>query len=254
MENDLFETIRQHYNGIDVKRLKKRANGAKNEAASRLGLIPPIPFIEWWRIMNTPEYKKEIAYIYTQISSCEKYVADDLQTIINERAERSAEMQDFFINFLVWLNKWCKEYHELVEGTEYDLQPMQAATDTAAALPDRQPMQAAKPTNPKILENPEIADLFERLTVAGYCSKDGALYRWDIEKGKALWAYMVDEASDAKHLRPSNDRIPWSLFAQAFTNVDKAFIDYAKATVSKYGDIDEYKPKGWQELQIIILS
>lgn len=240
MENDLFETIRQHYNGIDIKRLKKRANGAKNEAASRLGLIPPIPFIEWWRIKNAPEYKKEIAAIYRQISSCEKYVADDLQTIINCPLYDSAERNNLF-DFLVWLNKWCKEYHELVEGTEYDLQPM----------------QAAKPTTPKILENPEIADLFERLAAAGYCCKDGALYRWD--KEKALWAYMVDEASDAKRLRPSNDRIPWSLFAQAFTNVDNAFIDYAKVTVSKYtdkGDKLSYNdmPKGWQEMQKIILS
>lgn len=176
MGNDLFETIRQHYNGIDVKRLKKRANGAKNEAASRLGLIPPIPFIEWWRIKNTPEYKKEIAYIYTQISSCEKYVADDLQTIINERAERSAEMQDFFINFLVWLNKWCKEYHELVEGTEYDLQPMQAATDTAAALPDS-------------LKSDKAKRAFEIAKERGYISEGGNPYKWNLST--ALLAYFV---------------------------------------------------------------
>lgn len=180
MENDLFETIRQHYNGIDVKRLKKRANGAKNEAASRLGLIPPIPFIEWWRIKNTPEYKKEIAYIYTQISSCEKYVADDLQTIhkydLYEGAEREAERKDLF-DFLVWLNKWCKEYHELVEGTEYDLQPMQAATDTAAALPDS-------------LKTDKAKRAFEIAKERGYIIEVGNHYKWNLSS-KVLLAYFL---------------------------------------------------------------
>lgn len=35
MENELLETIRQRYNGIDLDRLKKRLNAAKYEAASR---------------------------------------------------------------------------------------------------------------------------------------------------------------------------------------------------------------------------
>lgn len=272
MGNDLFETIRQHYNGIDLDRLYKWCEVAYQKAAHdeginlRFGLFIELTKKQMEDDKLTPNmlankikynngYLQAVAMIYGEIAEKEEQIAADLETLSKCR-DKTPDLEKLE-RVLKRLHLRCNEYHEKAEFMpQYAVKrpTMQAATDTAAALPDRQPMQAAKPTNPKILKKPEIADLFERLAAAGYCCKDGALYRWDIEKGKALWAYMVDEASDAKHLRPSNDRIPWSLFAQAFTNVDKAFIDYAKATVSKYGDIDEYKPKGWQELQIIILS
>ena len=264
MENDLFETIRQHYNGIDLDRLYKWCEVAYQKAAHdegidlRFGLFIELTEKQIKDDKITPDmlankikynngYLQAVAMIYGEIAEKEEQIAADLETLSKCR-DKTPDLEKLE-RVLKRLHLRCNEYHEKAEFMpQYAVKrpTIPTATDTAAAQ-----------TPPKILENQEIADLFERLAAAGYCSKDGALYRWS--KEKALWAYMVDEASDAKRLRPSNDRIPWSLFAQAFTNVDNAFVDYAKVTVSKYtgkGDKLSYNdmPKGWQEMQEIILS
>lgn len=127
----------------------------------------------WARIIHAPEYKKAIAYIYTQISWVEKHVADDLQAIISdEAAKETPEGQDLGWS-LRWLQDRCKDYHDLVEGTEYDLQPMQAATDTAAAL----------------LKSDKAKRAFEIAKKRGYISEGGTPYKWKLSK--VLLAYFV---------------------------------------------------------------
>ena len=179
MKNELLETIRQHYNGIDLDRLKKRLDGAKWEAASRLDAMYHGIFItaeNWPRIIHAPEYKKAIAYIYTQISGVEKHVADDLQAIISdEAAKETPEGQDLGWS-LRWLQDRCKDYHDLVEGTEYDLQPMQAATDTAAALPDS-------------LKSDKAKRAFEIAKERGYIGGGGNPYKWKLPP--VLLAYFI---------------------------------------------------------------
>lgn len=109
----------------------------------------------------------------------------------------------------------------------------------------------------EILLNPDVADLFDRMEKAGYCTKEGNLYRW--EKSIALWGYMVDEVSDCFKLRPSNDTIPWERFAPAFTNISQPQTKTARETVSKYserkGKLTIFnKPEGWEDLEKVIYT
>ena len=180
MENDLFETIRQHYNGIDINRLKKRAIGAAEEAASRLDAMPIIAHLNtpnnWARIIHAPEYKKAIAHIYTQISGVEKYIADDLHTLLSDEAAKDTPEGQELGGALRWLQNRCNDYHDLVEGTEYDLQPMPAATDTAAALPDS-------------LKSDKAKRAFEIAKERGYISGGGNPYKWKLSP--VLLAYFI---------------------------------------------------------------
>ena len=107
----------------------------------------------------------------------------------------------------------------------------------------------------EILAIPEVKDLFEQMGKAGYCTKEGDLYRWN--KSIALWGYMVDEVSDCLKLRPSNDTIPWEKFAPAFTNIAQPQIKTAREAVSKYSDRKgklsiSNKPEGWEGLERVI--
>ena len=115
-------------------------------------------------------------------------------------------------------------------------------------------IQEAEIQEAEILAMPEVKEVFERMEKAGLCTKVGDMYHWD--KSISLWGCMVDNVSDACKLRPSNDKIPWGLFASAFDNIGDSDIKTAKSVVSKYKaggqDIDDLKPKGWEDLESII--
>ena len=184
MKNDLLETIRQRYNGIDIDRLKMRRRAAAYEAASRLGVVElwgGIAMENGARVENTPEYKKAIAHIYTQISRVEKYVADDLQAIINDEAAKETPEGQKLGWSLRWLQDRCKDYHDLVEGTEYDLQPMQAA-----ALPDS-------------LKSDKAKRAFEIAKERGYIREGGNPYKWNLSP--VLLAYFIGRllGDEVKH-------------------------------------------------------
>lgn len=116
-------------------------------------------------------------------------------------------------------------------------------------------IQEAEIHDAEILAMPEVKDLFEQMEKAGYCTKEGDLYRWN--KSIALWGYMVDEVSDCLKLRPSNDTIPWEKFAPAFTNIAQPQIKTAREAVSKYSDRKgklpiSNKPEGCKGLERVI--
>lgn len=258
-DNGILETIRQHYNGIDINRLLQRFDVAKQKAAKDegvnlwFGLVRADPEqtqkgITPNTLLNRLKYNDTVlqatAIIYDAVGGKEMQIAADLETI-GKCTDKSTDLERLE-TALKRLKNICNLYHntaELMPKYEVKRQPMQAATN------------AAETPTPKILTNPEIANLFERFTTARYCSKDGVLYQWN--KPKALFAYMVDEVSDAKKLRPSNDKIPWDLFLPAFTNITVKDKSYLKTIVSKYTETEKKmsyndKPEGWQELQEII--
>ncbi len=193
-DKELLEKIRQHYNGIDINRLKKRLRCASEEAASRLNIMPIIghanTFENWQRLKNTPEYKKELAAIYRQISGYEKYIATDMQTISSNFLGIDPNCNDIFIS-ITFLNKWCKEYYDLIEGTEYDLQPMQQA----ATLPDS-------------LNNEKVKRAFEIAKERGYISEGGNPYKWNMPP--VLLAYFIGRLLGDKTTRdPISGKSEW---------------------------------------------
>lgn len=107
---------------------------------------------------------------------------------------------------------------------------------------------------PPELSTPEASAIFSAVEDAGYCSADGDGYRW--ENTKALLAYFIDEVSRLLDLRPSNDRIPWSMFVTVF-NLSESAKRTCSNEVNRYTTTDKKgaqknKPEGWRELKNII--
>lgn len=100
----------------------------------------------------------------------------------------------------------------------------------------------------------ESQKIFQAMITHGYCIADGEAYRWD--KTTALLAYFIDEVSRVLDLRPSNGRIPWSIFRPVF-NLSESDIRTCRNEVSKYTTNENKgaqkdKPEGWRELDNLI--
>ncbi len=96
---------------------------------------------------------------------------------------------------------------------------------------------------PPKLDNEEARKAFEMVT---YCQRDNELYIWT--GTSSLFGYFVDKASDKLGVRPSNDRIPWKIFQQAFQCSDTD-IATAKQAVNDYKNKGISEPEGFLEIK-----
>lgn len=96
---------------------------------------------------------------------------------------------------------------------------------------------------PKKLDTQKAKSLFEKIP---YCEKDGNLYKWN--GSPSLFGYFVDKTSDFLGIRPSNNRKPWSIYAEAF-QMSKKSISTAKSAVNDYKNKSISEPEGYYEIK-----
>lgn len=100
-----------------------------------------------------------------------------------------------------------------------------------------------KQTMPKELDTKEARNLFKRIVELGYCKKDNSLYRWTATV--SLFGLFVDFASEFLKVRSSNNRIPWSMFKDAF-QCEESTITTAKSAVNDYTTKGLNPPIGYE--------
>lgn len=97
----------------------------------------------------------------------------------------------------------------------------------------------------KILNSSEAERLFQRIPNIEKC---GDFYKWI--GTKALFGYFVDKTSEYLNLRPSNNRIPWSIYKEAFNLSDKD-ISTAKQFINDYRNKNCNEPEGFEAIKLV---
>ena len=95
---------------------------------------------------------------------------------------------------------------------------------------------------PKELNTDNVKKLFNKAIEAGLCVADGELYEW--KDKPSLFGYFVDVVSDFLNVRPSNSRLPWKIFKEAFKRSDKD-VATAKQAVNDYKNKNQSEPEGF---------
>ena len=96
---------------------------------------------------------------------------------------------------------------------------------------------------PKELNTPKARELFGKISS---CEKDGDLYKWT--GSASLFGYFVDRTSDFLYIRPSNNRMPWKIYQQAF-QISESSISTAKSAVKNYTHNGKSEPEGFYEIK-----
>ena len=145
-----------------------------------------------------------------------------LSDIIYQEIPEEIEEGDYNdIDRVLRLNIVCENYKDLYEH-------IRDIIEDSSKIEDEVKLTVSDCNKlPKELNTKEAENLFAQIS---YCEKDGNLYKWN--GTPSLFGHFVEMTSDALNIRPSNGRIPWSIYKQAFQMSEKS-ITTAKGKINR---------------------